>query len=162
MTPYFGSGVGDPSGTGSGFYRTQRPDWIGNAIPDNQNRDNWVDRSAFVCPGRAPGTATQWNCNVGLNPGSDPPPIGRFGNAGVGILEGPGTVNLSMSLGKSFQTSEKTRVRIMGSFTNLPNHVNLADPNLSITSGSFGKISSARGSDFGGSRTGEVSARFEF
>ena len=36
----------------------------------------------------------------------------------------------------------------MGSFTNLPNHVNLDDPNLRITSGSFGKISSATGLRF--------------
>ena len=39
-TPYFSSGIGDPSGTGSGFYRNQRPDRIGNSVPSNQNRDN--------------------------------------------------------------------------------------------------------------------------
>ena len=162
MTPSFGSGVGDPSGTGSGFYRTQRPDLIGTGIPANQSQAQWLDRNAFVCPGRVAGSATQFNCGVGLNPASGLAPIGRFGTSGVGILEGPGTVNLSMSLGKSVAITERLKLRLAGSFTNLPNHPNLNDPNLSITSGSFGRISSARGSEFGGSRTGEVSARLTF
>lgn len=162
LTPSFGSGVGDPSGTGSGLYRTQRPDRIGDYVPANQNRDTWVNRNAFVCPGRVPGSSTQYNCRVGLNPASDPAPIGRFGNAGFGIIQGPGTINLSMSLGKSFAITERVRFKIDGSFTNLPNHVNLADPVLNLTNSAFGRITSARGAEFGGSRTGQVSARLEF
>lgn len=162
MTPSFGSGVGDPSGTGSGFYRSQRPDLIGNPVPSNQTQAQWIDRNAFVCPGRVAGSATQFNCGVGLNPASGLAPIGRFGNSGVGIVEGPGTVNLSMSLGKSVAITERVKLRLAGSFTNLPNHPNLADPSLNITSSAFGRISSARASEFGGSRTGEVSARLTF
>lgn len=161
MTPYYGTNVGDPSGTGSGTYRNQRPDRIGSGVPSTQNRDAWVDRGAFVCPGRAPG-ANPFNCNVGLNPAKDPAPIGRFGNAGVGIVEGPGTFNLSASLGKNFLITERVRLRVAVSFTNIPNHVNLNDPNLNVTNGSFGRITSARAAEFGGSRTGEVSARIEF
>jgi hypothetical protein len=77
-------------------------------------------------------------------------------------MTGPGTVNLSASLGKYFAITEHARLRLSGSFTNVPNHVNLADPNTNITSSSFGRITQARGADFGGNRTGEVSARFEF
>jgi hypothetical protein len=162
MTPGYGSGVGDPSGTGSGNYRSQRLDRLtGSGVPGNQNRDNWIDKNAFVCPGRAPGP-NQFDCRVGRNPATDPAPIGRFGNSGVGFITGPGTVNLSASLGKYFAITERARLRLSGSFTNVPNHVNLADPNLTFTSGSFGKITQARGADFGGNRTGEVSARFEF
>ena len=36
------------------------------------------------------------------------------------------------------------------------------DPQLDITNPNFGKITSARGSDFGGNRTGQVSVRLEF
>ena len=161
MTPGFGSGVGDPSGTGSGLYRSQRVDYVGNIVPANQSRDMWIDKSGLVCPGRSVG-ADQFNCNVGRNPATDLAPIGRFGNSGVGILEGPGTVNLSASLSKSFYLTDRVRFKVGGSFTNVPNHVNLADPNMTITNSSFGKITSARGSDFGGNRTGEVSARFDF
>jgi hypothetical protein len=161
MTPGFGSGVGDPSGTGSGLYRSQRLDRIGSGVPSDQNRDNWIDKGAFLCPGRAPGP-NQFNCRVGRNPATDPAPIGRFGNSGVGFITGPGSVNLSMSLAKNFTIHERARLKLSGSFTNLPNHVNLADPNLTFTSSAFGRITRARGADFGGSRTGEVSARFEF
>ncbi len=128
----------------------------------NQNRDNWVDRSAFVCAGRTVGSASQFNCNVGVNPASDPAPIGRFGNSGVGILTGPGTVNLSMGMGKTFSIMERVRAKIEGSFTNLPNHTNLADPRLNLTNSSFGTITSERSSEFGGHRTGQVGVRIEF
>ena len=83
MTPYFDGG--DPSGTGSGFYRSQRPDRVATGTVANQSVNQWVDRNAFVCPGRPP-VRRPFNCNVGINPASDPP-IGRFGNSGVGILK---------------------------------------------------------------------------
>jgi hypothetical protein len=40
--------------------------------------------------------------------------------------------------------------------------VNLNDPQLQIDAPSFGQITSARASDFGGYRTGQVSVRVEF
>ncbi len=72
VTPYFPSGQGDPSGTGSGLnstgagwdpsHRTQHPDTLsaGNVKPANQGRGNWVNAAAFGCPGDpnwAPGNA---------------------------------------------------------------------------------------------------------
>jgi hypothetical protein len=162
MTPYFNSGVGDPSGTGSGLYRTQRPDRIGSGTLSNPTISNWVDRSAFVCPGQTAGSADQYNCSIGINPASDPAPIGRFGNSGVGILVGPGTVNLSTGLGKTFSIKERLKIKIEGSFTNVFNHTNYADPNLNIASSAFGQITSERGAEFGGHRTGQVGARIEF
>jgi len=79
-----------------------------------------------------------------------------------GILEGPGTVNLSMGFGKTFNITERFLAKIEGSYTNLPNRTNYADPRLSITSSSFGKITSERSSEFGGHRTGQVGVRLEF
>src|SRR5260370_15766891 len=125
MTAGYGNGVGDPSGAGSGLSRSQRLDGIGPGVPADQNRDHWVDKSSFLCPGRGVGPA-QFNCRVGINPATDPVPIGRFGNSGVGYLEGPGTVNLSMSPGTVFPITETAPIRLSGSFTNLPNHVNLS------------------------------------
>jgi hypothetical protein len=160
MTPYFSGG--DPSGTGSGFYRVQRPDRVASGTLSNPTVSDWVDRSAFVCPGQAAGSANQFNCNIGINPASDLAPIGRFGNSGVGIVEGPGTVNLSTGLGKTFDIAEKLKIKIEGSFTNVFNHTNYADPNLNIASSAFGQITSERGAEFGGHRTGQVGARIEF
>ena len=159
-TPYFSNG--DPSGTGSGLIgRPQHPDRIGNGSVSNPSANLWFNPAAFTCPG-ASNWAAGTPCTVGDNPASDLAPIGRFGDSGIGILTGPGTVNLSTALGKSFAITEKVKFKIEGSFTNLFNHVNLADPVNGIDNPSFGQITSARTSDFGGYRTGQVSARIDF
>jgi hypothetical protein len=160
LTPYFDGG--DPSGTGSGYYRTQRPDRVGSGVPANQSISQWADRSAFVCPGRVVGSADQFNCAIGINPVTDLAPIGRFGNSGVGLFQGPGTVNLSMGFGKTFEIGEHVRAKLEGSYTNLPNRINYADPRLAITNSAFGTVTGERGADFGGHRTGQVGVRVEF
>ena len=182
LSAYIPSGESDPSGTGSGLngglygdlgHRAQKPDRVGSAKPSGQNRNNWINASAFVCPGNAnwqPGTP----CHTGAVDTSTTdtpaqalaqgylPPIGRFGNAQIGSILGPGTVNLSSGLSKEFPITERVRFRVEGTFTNVLNHTNLNDPSLDITNGNFGKITQARGSDFGGSRTGQVAARLDF
>ncbi|MBI4910581.1 MAG: TonB-dependent receptor [Acidobacteria bacterium] len=162
MTPVFSGG--DPSGTNAPTRGTQRPDRIGNANGSvaSPNAGLWLDRSAFVCPGRAVGSATQYNCAVGVVPGRDLNPIGRFGNSGVGIVNGPGTVGWNLGLSKRFRLYEQFVLRLEGSFTNVPNLINLADPNLNIADSNFGRITSARGVEFGGARTGQVSLRLDF
>ncbi|MGI4758014.1 MAG: hypothetical protein ACRYGF_14325, partial [Janthinobacterium lividum] len=160
LTAYFPAGSIDPSGTGSGTYvggANQRPDRIADANKGPHTRDAWFNRNAFACPGSSD-PASVSTCDVGV--GSLP--IGRYGTESTGELRGPGTVNLSTGVSKSFQLAEGMRLRAEGSFTNVLNHTNLADPGLDLTSASFGKITQARGSDFGGNRTGQVSVRFEF
>ncbi len=145
---------GDPSGTGGDARGSQRPDAVRNANLPDPTADRYFDREAFVCPGRVPGAANQFNCSVGA--------IGRFGNAGVGTLVGPGTVNLSMGLGKDFRLREWGTLKFEASFTNLPNHPNLANPGAAITSIAFGRSTSARGGDSGGNRIGQFALRLEF
>lgn len=162
LTPVFTGG--DPSGTNAPRRGTQRPDRLGAATGavSNPTAAQWLDRSAFVCPGREPG-ALQFNCSVGVVPGRDPAPIARFGNSGVGIVEGPGTIGWNMGMTKRFHLAERFGLRLEGTFTNLPNYVNLSDPNLVINDNNFGRITSARGGEvFGGGRTGQVSLRVEF
>ena len=93
LTPTFSGG--DPSGTNAASRGGSRPDRIGDGSLDSPTRDAWVDRNAFLCPGRAPG-ALQFDCRVGVVPGRDPAPIGRFGNSGVGVVTGPGTFGLNL------------------------------------------------------------------
>ncbi|HTQ57344.1 MAG TPA: hypothetical protein VMI94_22900 [Bryobacteraceae bacterium] len=159
-TPYFNNG--DPSGTGSGLIgRQQHPDLIGKPAVSNPTAAAWFNPSAFTCPG-TPNWSIGQPCTIGDNPASDLAPLGRFGDAGIGIVTGPGTVNLNTALGKAFPITERVKLKIEASFTNLFNHVNLADPVAAIDNPSFGQITSARGSDFGGYRTGQVSARIDF
>ncbi|HET8546877.1 MAG TPA: carboxypeptidase regulatory-like domain-containing protein, partial [Bryobacteraceae bacterium] len=119
--PYLTATVaaGDPSGTNSRSRGTIRPDAIADGNRDHPTADMWFNRAAFVCPGQAPGP-NQFNCNIN--------PIGRFGNAGVGTLVGPGTVNLSMGFAKDFRLAERARLTFESTFSNLPNHPNLNDP----------------------------------
>ena len=198
-TPYFPSGEGDPSGTGSGLngalgangvsfdtgHRDQHPDRVpGVSInPSGKNRLNWTNANAFGCPGDS-NWAPGYNCATG-NAGASvsdsngnvicydcemingtiyqvPNPIGRFGNSEVGAAEGPGLFNLSAGLSKSFAITERFHLKAEGTFTNVLNHTNLSDPNMNLSSSSFGLVSSAIKSDFGGARTGQVSMRLEF
>ena len=164
LTPTF-SAVGDPSGTNAPRRGTQRPDRLGAATGEvsDPTRVQWLDRSAFVCPGRVAGAADQFNCSVGVLPGRDINPIGRFGNSGVGIVLGPGTFSWNAGMRKSFALAERLRMRLEGTFTNVPNWTNLGDPVLNINDNNFGRITGTRGgSDFGGNRTGQVSLRLEF
>ncbi|BDC50296.1 hypothetical protein F183_A26120 [Bryobacterales bacterium F-183] len=160
LTPVFSGG--DPSGTNAPSRGAQRPDRLGNGSVANPTRDQWLDRSAFLCPGRAIGSATPFNCAIGTTPGTTPAPIGRFGNSGVGIVTGPGTFGLNAALSKTFRITEVVRMRAEGSFTNVPNWTNLGDPQMDITNNNFGRITGSRGVDFGGGRTGQVSLRLEF
>jgi hypothetical protein len=95
--------------------------------------------------------------------------VGRFGNAGVGSLVGPGTINLSLGLAKDFQLTERFKLKFESSFTNLPNHPNFDDPRNNLTEvdgntgqGTFGQVLASRLGDAGGNRVGQFALRLEF
>jgi len=175
ITPYFPSGQGDPSGTGSGLtstvsgfdpsHRDQHPDTVAGAKwkPAHQGRAGWINGGAFTCPG-LPGWTVGDSCTTGAgydsdgNPNSATPlPIGRFGNTQVGSIVGPSYINLNSGLVKSFSITEHTHVRLEGTFTNVLNHTNLSLPNTNLSSSSFGIITTGVAP-----RVGQVSARVEF
>ncbi|MGH9404290.1 MAG: carboxypeptidase regulatory-like domain-containing protein [Terriglobia bacterium] len=160
LSPYFSSG--DPSGTGIGLEgRGNYPDHVGPAYPANETADEWFLASGFVCPGG--------NCKSGINAAN--PPIGRFGNAGIGTLEGPGTIDWDFGLAKSFRLTERARLSINVSFVDVLNHVNLGTPDTKITDVNnpsqgqcgFGCITGAQGLyEFAGAREGQLGARIDF
>ena len=172
LTPLFSGG--DPSGTGSGIVhgRPQHPDRVGTAYPSAQNSSQWFLSTGFVCPGGAPGDLAQ--CSLGSG-ASSPPPIGRFGTSGVGILEGPGTINWDFAMSKSFNITERAKLRIEVSFVNFLNHINLGIPDMTFTDVNFpstdpqtnrcgfGCITTAQGLyQFAGARSGQIGARIDF
>jgi hypothetical protein len=119
-----------------------RPDRIGDGNLPNPTPDRYYDLSAFARP---------------------PVGAGRFGNAGVGILRGPGTIAVAAGLSKTFAVTEKVRLRLEGTFTNLPNHPNFAPPNVNISQPtSFGKTTSVQSAENSGNRTGQVGVRLDF
>jgi hypothetical protein len=94
-----------------------------------------------------------------------PTPAGaaRIGNAGVGTLEGPGTINVNAGLAKTMAIRERARLRFEATFTNALNHTNFAPPAVNVSSPStFGILESAQPSGSGGNRTGQLALRLDF
>jgi len=92
-----------------------------------------------------------------------PTGAGRFGNAGVGILQGPGTAAVSLGLAKNFPLTERVKVRFESTFTNVLNHTNFAPPATQIdNTTTFGVLSAPQTAENAGNRTGQVALRIDF
>jgi hypothetical protein len=153
--------------SGNARFGFNRPDVAGNPNDVNHTREQWWNPNVFACPGGDPGQdfapgSVVLSC-------SDANVIGRFGNAAVGSLVGPGTFNLSLGLAKDFQLTERFKLKFESSFTNLPNHPNFDDPRNNLTestdaspNGTFGQVLATRLGDAGGNRVGQFALRLEF
>jgi hypothetical protein len=119
-----------------------RPDCIGNPIPMHRSSQNYYNLSAFALP---------------------PINSGRFGTCGVGVLEGPGMVDVNAGVAKRFSIGERVHVRFEASFTNIINHTNYAPPALNFgNASSFGVLNTALLQGQGGNRTGQLALRLDF
>jgi hypothetical protein len=119
-----------------------RPDLVGNPISANRTPGDYFNLNAFA-----------------------PTPAGaaRIGNAGVGILEAPGTIAVNAGLAKVWPVKESWRLRFEATFTNVLNHPNFAPPATDISSPStFGVLQSAQTAQYGGNRTGQLALRLDF
>jgi hypothetical protein len=106
------------------------------------------------------GSGLQWNLNAFA---PTPAGAGRIGDAGVGILGGPGTISVSAGLSKIFPIKERARIRFEATFTNALNHTNFAPPASDISSPeTFGALQSAQTAGQGGNRTGQLALRLDF
>jgi hypothetical protein len=122
----------DPSNTGT---IGGRPDRIGdgNLPVDQRTIDHWFDAGAFAVPG-CPATKPVCTAAERVN-------VGRFGNSGLNILEGPGIANLDFALGKYFQLHEAMRLQFRLNMVNALNHPNFAVPRANISApGTVGTI----------------------
>ena len=63
-----------------------------------------------------------------------------FGNAGIGIVRGPGQKNVDFSVIKQFPVTERTHLDFRTEFFNVFNHANFGNPSLSESSSAFGRI----------------------
>jgi hypothetical protein len=109
---------------------SQRPDLVlPSQYPARQTVKQWIDPRAFAVP--APGA---------------------YGNLGSATVLGPGALNINMALVRAFAIQEKRRLEIRAEMFNAINTVNLAAPNLTQNTSTFGQITStATGSGLGGS-----------
>jgi hypothetical protein len=111
-------------------------------------------------------TTTQW-----LNPNAFPylnlqtaagNGIGRFGNAPVGGVVGPGTDNYSLSLMKNLAITEKSKFQFGLEAANVFNHRNYEPPNMQVDSSGFGSITALQTAEGAGPRSLELSGRITF
>jgi len=66
-----------------------------------------------------------------------------FGNAGIGIMRGPGYVNFDFTLAKNFPIDERRSIQFRTELFNAFNHANFGPPNLQRESSGFGQILTA-------------------
>ena len=111
-------------------------------------------------------TTTQW-----LNPNAFPylnlqnaagNGIGRFGNAPVGGVVGPGTEIFSLSLMKNLTITEKSKFQFGLEAANVFNHRNYEPPNMQVDSSGFGSITALQTAEGAGPRSLELSGRITF
>jgi hypothetical protein len=120
--------MNQPQAVNIGGERRSRPDRIrdGSLPSEERTVDRWFDTSAFGALNATPG-------NAGFAPNR------IFGNSGVGIVRGPGYVNLDFNLAKDFRVTERFSAQLRGEFFNALNHTNFGVPGVTIGAG-FGQI----------------------
>ncbi|MBI2686081.1 MAG: TonB-dependent receptor [Acidobacteria bacterium] len=110
---------------------TIRPDRVGPGFVSNPTVNQWFNPNDFHVV----------SCqNTAL------PELCRYGNSGVGILEGPGAKIVDFSLFKNFQIAERVKLQFRGEMYNLFNTPQFARPNGTLnTGGSFLPVRNATG-----------------
>jgi len=139
----------------------------GQPETNDQSNTNVVNRGAFLRPDEVSTSFYQGQSRAQyFNLAAfSPTPVGagRFGNAGVGILQGPGTAAVSLGLAKVFHPTERVRVRFESTFTNVLNHTNFAPPATQIdVPTTFGVLSAPQKAENAGNRTGQLALRLDF
>jgi hypothetical protein len=145
LTPYDTSA--DPAGTNQvNVAYFSRPDVVAGTSPyahglTSLNGPLFLNPAAYTIPGNA---------------------IGRFGNAGVGSVAGPGTRAVSMSLIKTVKFTESLRLQLGAEVANLLNHRNYEPPNMAVDTTAFGTLTGLQTAEDAGPRTVQLTARVSF
>ena len=124
--------LGGVNNLGNGW--GSRANVSGDPSISNPSPSQWFNTSAFTVPGQY-----------------------LFGNAGIGIVRGPGQFQLNTSLAKDFHITEQKYFQFRWESYNLTNRVNYSNPDTSVTDGNFGQITSA-----GPARYMQVALKFIF
>jgi len=138
--------------------------WLTPSISGSfdQSNTNVVNRGAVLRPDVvSKGTVGAVSYN-NLSFLATPAGAGRFGNAGVGIIQGPGTATVSLGVAKRFAITENVHARFETTFTNVLNHTNFAPPVTAIDNSLFGQLTGPQTAENAGNRTGQAALRIDF
>jgi len=103
---------------GNGF--NTRPNLTGDPRLPNPTPEVWFNAAAFAAP-----------------------PQFTFGNAGLGLIDGPGQHNLNLALQKNFPVSEERYFQFRWELFNAPNHVNYGNPLTTLGQPQTARITTA-------------------
>lgn len=128
-------------GPGPGISLTVRPDLTG-PVQTTGNPTQWfANKAVFVSP-----------CVAAVPPATLP--TCHPGTLGRNAITGPNFVNTDFSVTKNTKITERFTLQFRSEMFDVLNHPNFGNPVLTVTSGSFGRITSTRfpTGDFGSSR----------
>ena len=111
-----------------------RPDRISGSLTGPKTVQQWFNTAAFAQP-----------------------PAGYFGNAGTGIIQGPGVINFDMAFYKDFRIKERHTIEFRAELFNIFNHTNFSGVQTAFGAGNYGQITSARDP-----RIAEFALRYSF
>jgi hypothetical protein len=109
--------------TGTTSTGTRRADYLGGDVlvpSSDRSVNSWINKAAFAIASNA-----------------------RYGNAGSGIVPGPGLQLFNLSLAKNFRVRERYNLRFQTDFFNALNAVNLTGLVVNVSDKAFGTLASA-------------------
>jgi hypothetical protein len=119
IAPALAAPVSNANSNSAAITATERPDRIGNPnLSSGRTIDDWFNLKAFAIPAQF-----------------------TFGNAGMGIIEGPGYFNLDLGVHREF-AREKWRLTYRWEMFNALNRANFSNPDAAIGATTGGTISS--------------------
>jgi hypothetical protein len=101
--------------------QNQRPNQILSNVYGDKSFDNYLNPAAFAQPA-----------------------IGTLGNVPRGSITGPGTWQFDAALTRTFQLGEMQRLEFRAEAFNVTNSVRMNAPNVTLSSSTFGQVTSAR------------------
>ena len=97
-----------------------RPNAVGGSVEGPKTIQRWFNTDAFAAP-----------------------PFGFFGNAGTGLIQGPGEQTWNMALFKAFPIKERAKIEFRVEAFNIWNHPNFDAVSTAVGAANFGQITRA-------------------
>jgi len=122
-------------------------------------RANQILANTSALPGASTiGVAVPW-----INPAAfASPALGTNGNAGMGIVEGPGLLVFNLGLSRLFSVREHHTLELRAEAQNVLNHTNLGNPVSTVNSPTFGQIVTTAAGQAGNARVMQFGLKYVF
>jgi hypothetical protein len=114
------------NGTTPSGATSNRADRVGSGSIATSTTQRWFDVTAYKLPAFIDAAQAR--------------PVRQFGSTGVGTVYGPRVFSYDMTLQKGFALTERLKLNLRAMAYNIFNHPILGNPDLEVTSATFGQI----------------------